>query len=159
SEKRPPGDERPDAGCRDDKPGATFRSLGAAVPPIALIVDGHESALFLSDRVRENVLESRNAGTKMTHLHTLGCREREQLAGPPVSRHEYAHDVFVGRVTIEPRRLQTSEKRVELSSWRLDSKLKHAAARLLQRVDRPLGGNAAVVHDDDVVADVFDIRQ
>ena len=52
--------------------------------------------------------------------------------------------------------MQQVEERRQIA---LDAQLEHAARRPLQILDRPLRGHAALVHHDDVVADVFDVGQ
>src|SRR5262249_3684140 len=89
--------------------------LVAAVAPVTLIVNGHENVagaapLWLSNRVREDVLERRNAGAEMAYLHALGRRQPEQLPRSPVTRHEDTHDVIVGRVAIHAGRAQPIEE-------------------------------------------------
>ena len=69
---------------------------------------------ILPDRVGEDVLERRHAGTKVAHLRVLGGGEREQLTRPALAGHEHAHDVFVGGVTLEAGRAQPIEKRLDI---------------------------------------------
>src|SRR5205807_6373526 len=95
----------------------------------------------------------------MTYLNALGRREREQIARAPVAGHEHAHDVLVGRVALESARAQQLDERLDLARRRLDAKLVDAAARLLERIDGTGGRDAALVHDDDVVAAVRDAGQ
>ena len=95
----------------------------------------------------------------MPHLRVLGGGQREQLARAALARHEHAHDVLVGRVTVEAGGAQPLEERLEIAGARLHAQLEDAAARLLQPVDRPVDRHPPLVHHDDVIAGVFDVRQ
>ena len=79
-------DQRLDARPRDDGPRAADGRLGPAVVPVTLIVNRHVSrsrrstidgrwSLF-AQRLREHVLERRDARTQVTHLHAEGRRRR-----------------------------------------------------------------------------------
>ena len=94
----------------------------------------------------------------MAHLHALGRREFEQLPGAPISRHEHPDDVVVGRVAIEAGRAQPTEERLEVAR-RLDAQFVDTAPGLLQRFDRAGRGDSALVHDNDVIAGVLDVRK
>ena len=85
-------------------------------------------------------------------------REREHVARrSSAAGHEHAHDVLVGVVALEAAR--PAARATNASAVALDAQLEDAAGRALQLGDRPVRGDAALVHHDDVVAGVLDVGQ
>jgi hypothetical protein len=83
-------------------------------------------------------------------------RELEQEARVAAVRDEHAHDVLVGRVALQTDAAQHVDEAVRIA---LHAQLEYAPAVPFERLDGPLGGDAALVHHDDVVAGVLDVGQ
>src|SRR5438067_9242867 len=75
---------------------------------VALIVNRHALYVLvpsevegLAERAREDVLERRNAGPQMPHLHAVAGRELEEQLRRPIFRHEDAHHIPAVAVALE----------------------------------------------------------
>src|SRR6516162_8884914 len=115
------------------------------------------SPLLFPHRFGEYVFERRHAWPQMTNLDVIGRGQGEDFSSPAFAGDEHPHDVLVGRVTIETSGAQPFEKRFEIAVGSLHAQLVDASAWLLQRRNRSCRGHAALVHDDDVLAGVFDV--
>ena len=62
-------------------------------------------------------------------------------------------------MAVEPGGAQPLEKRLDAACRRLDAQLVDASARLLERRNRPGGGDRALVHHNDLVAGVLDVGE
>src|SRR5688572_23511437 len=92
--------------------------------------------LVLADRVRENVFERRYTLTEVPYLGAGRGRDREDVTGATIARHEHPHDVVVGRMAFAAGGGQLREERLETAWRRLHAQLEDAAAWLLERGNR-----------------------
>src|SRR6478735_12226592 len=111
--------------------------------------------LFLADRLGENILEGRNARSKVPDLDTelRGLDEDGLLiAGAAVrirqtGRHEDPHHVLVRRVAVHAGLSEDFEEPPEIA---FDPQLEDATRGTLQLRDRPLRRDLSLVHHDDM---------
>ena len=92
----------------------------------------------------------------MPHLDRRGGGQFEQPLRAAVARHEHPHHIVVGGVALEPGRAQLLDEHLRSTSG-LDAQFEHPPAWLLQPLDGTVRHDAALVHDDDVAAGVFDV--
>ena len=134
---------------------------GARVPrvaAIALVVDRHRA--YSSPTACANT--SSSVGTLGRRWRTCTCvgrGEREQPLRAAVARHEHAHHVIVGGVALEPGGAQRLDERLAGPPGVFTRSSNTCPRGCFSAVDRARRDDATLVHDDDVVAGVFDVGQ
>ena len=90
----------------------------------------------------------------------LGGGQRKQLARAALARHEHAHDILVRRVTVEAGRAQPLQMNASMSPAGVLTRSSNTRPRgCFSAAIGPAAATAPLVHDDDVVAGVFDVGQ